>query len=258
MHADVAIGARRKEPGHFGRVVLPDLHRQHSARREMCRGCFDESSNKEKTVGTSVKRTEGIVPDLALQTRKLCRGNVWQVGDNPVEAFPVSRKEIRFVKSDPFTHRVPRGVFLCETQRFGRKVCRGYAGRGSCKAKVIAMTPEPVPTSRRLSLASWLREYSTISSTSCSVSGRGTRARPSLRNDRPEKLSRAEQVLKRFAGAAIANQIPERCSFGIGKGTVKLEIKIQASLAKNMRKQMLRVEPRTFHPVVLEITGSGG
>ena len=134
VHADIAVGARRKEPGHFDRVVLPDLHRQHSARREMCRGSFDESSNEGKTVGPSVKRTERIVPDLALQTRKLRRGNVWQVGDNPVEAFPLNRKEIRFVKSDPFTHRVPRGVFLCEAQRFGRKVCRGYAGEGKLQS----------------------------------------------------------------------------------------------------------------------------
>jgi hypothetical protein len=65
-------------------------------------------------------------------------------------------------------------------------------------------------------------------------------------------------VLKRFAGAAVANQIAERSSFGIGKGTVKLKIKIKASLAKNMREQMLRIEPRTFNSVLLEIAGGSG
>lgn len=73
-----------------------------------------------------------------------------------------------------------------------------------------------------------------------------------------EKFSRTEQVLKRFARAAIANQIPERSPLGIGKWTVKFEIKIQTLFAKDMGKQMLGVEPRIFHPVIPEIAGGSG
>jgi hypothetical protein len=73
-----------------------------------------------------------------------------------------------------------------------------------------------------------------------------------------EKFSRTEQVLKRFPRAAIANQIPERGPLGIGKWTVKFEIKIQTLFAKDVGKQVLGVEPRTFHPVTPEIAGGSG
>ena len=43
---------------------------------------------------------ERIVLDLALKDGKFGRRDIWQIGDNPVEASLATRKKIGFVEGD--------------------------------------------------------------------------------------------------------------------------------------------------------------
>ena len=100
VHTDVAIILRSKLRNNFGGLIMPDLHGENSAWRETCRGGFDESSDEAKAIRSPVKRNERIVLDLALKDGKFGRCDIWQIGDNPVEASLATRKKIRFVKGD--------------------------------------------------------------------------------------------------------------------------------------------------------------
>ena len=88
--------------------------------------------------------------------------------------------------------------------------------------------------------------------------GAGDKGSAVAKKQSSEKFSRTEQMLKWFPSAAIPNEIPERSALRIGKRTVKFEIKIQTLFAKDMREQVLGVEPRTFDSVILEIAGGSG
>ena len=131
------------------------------------------------------------------------------------------------------------------------------AARGSCSASVIAMTPEPVPISRMFIVASRHGGFSRTNSTSCSVSGRGTRARLSLRNKRPKNSVVPSRCCSGFPVPRIANHVPQRSALGIGNWSIKFQVEIEALLAKDVCQQMLGVEPRAVHSVILEIAGSG-
>ena len=48
-----------------------------------------------------VKRGERVVLDLPLKDIKFGRRDIWQIGDDPVEALFARRKKVRFVKGDP-------------------------------------------------------------------------------------------------------------------------------------------------------------
>ena len=169
------------------------------------------------------------------------------------------RKKIRFVKGDPSITECCAAFSRARLSASREMSVAGTAARGSCRANVIAMTPEPVPTSRTLhpgvSVAS--RVFKDQLDELLGF-GTGDKGPAVAKKGSSKKFSRAEQMLKRFAGAAIANQIAERSPLGIGKRTIKFEIKIQTFLAKDMCEQMLCVEPRTFHSVILEIAGRRG
>ena len=101
VHTDVAISLQNKLRNNFGGLIVPDLNGEHSAWREACRSGFDESSDQAKAIRSPVKRNERIVLDLALNDGKFGRRDIWQIGDNPVEASLATRKKIGFVEGDP-------------------------------------------------------------------------------------------------------------------------------------------------------------
>ena len=63
-------------------------------------------------------------------------------------------------------------------------------------------------------------------------------------------------MLERFAFSAISNQIAERSSLSIGERTIEFEVEIETFLAEDMCEQMLGVEPRAFHAMILKIARS--
>ena len=100
-HTDVAIGPRSEVRNNAAGLIVPDLHGEHSVWREACRSGFDDSSDEAKTIRSPVKRGERVVLDLPLKDSKFGRRDIWQIGDDPVEALFARRKKIRFVKGDP-------------------------------------------------------------------------------------------------------------------------------------------------------------
>ncbi len=88
--------------------------------------------------------------------------------------------------------------------------------------------------------------------------GTGDKGPAVAKKQSSEEFSRTEQMLKRFSSAPIPNEITERSKLGIGKRTIKFEIKIQTLFPKDMREKMLGVEPRTLDSAILEVAGRSG
>ena len=74
------------------------------------------------------------------------------------------------------------------------------------------------------------------SSTSCSVSGRGTSARAVAEKGSTEEFSRPEKVLQGFSCSPISDQPAKRRSLCFRQRTVEFEIEVEPFFTKDVRE----------------------
>lgn len=151
-----------------------------------------------------------------------------------------------------------RGVFPGETQRRGGNVCGRNSGEGTlegqCDRNHTRACADIQDRHSGAAVASRIFENQLDE-----LLGLGTgHESPAVADKQsPKKRGRTEQVLKGFPRSPIPNQFPKGTPLGVGKRAVEFEIKIQTFFAKDMGKQMLGVESRTFHPMLPKISGGG-
>ena len=249
LRADVLEIVRCEQLRQRRRLVVADLQGEPSA--EMQRGLRDEALEQLQPARAAIQRGERIVADFAGELRDFGGVDVGEVRDDEAELAGDLREKIAAGKADALREAEPRGVFARQRQRGVGKVHRLYL-----RVRPLRGERERDHAAARADIEHALRFARREHDLAELLRLRARDERAFVAEERASvKLRGAEQMLERLARGAAFDQRAERLQLLIGERPVELQVQLHPFLPEHMGEQVLDVQARAFHAVLLKKRG---
>lgn len=234
-------------------LIVADFEGDEGTGVEMGQGFGEEAFDDAEAVGAAVEGEDGIALDLGAERFDLRAGDVRQIGNDEIEGAGDFFEEV--AAEELGVHVETRGVEAGEVEGVladvGEDDFAEGPGFGEAEADAAGAGGHVEHADRRgaeffegefdegLSLGAW-DESAVVADDFVTA-----------------EFDAAEEVLQGFAFATTAEEFAEGDQTGLGDGFVEAEVEIESAATKDVREEVLHVEPGFLDFTFLQVGGAG-